>query len=93
MSTEADQNDQTDHSSGERKEYHFRGRSPSVKIESDQKGWMYTISNTGISAGALEIDGTNVSIEGSLYVNALKIVHKPNGGPFGTINIRTRDRN
>lgn len=72
---------------------HFRGRAPSIRVLSDKKGWMYGVPKLGIYAGALEIDGTNVSIEGALYVNAITVHHRPNDGPFGTIELKTRNNN
>lgn len=80
----------------ERLERYYIGPSPrEVKLTSHEATGLITVESArgraveGISAMALDIDGTSVAIDGELWVNVTHIEHMPREYKAGLINLVT----
>lgn len=70
--------------------YHFDSPTGvTVECESDTV-WLNRVVDIGISAGLVQVDGTPVSVDGTLSVpRVTHVVHDPTRGDRGSIDLQT----
>lgn len=70
--------------------YRFSSPTEVTVVCNDDTVWLNRIVGIEISAGLVQVDGTPVSVDGSLSVpRATAVVHDPKRGQRGSIDIRT----
>jgi len=74
-------------SDGRSRIYHWHGAGESITIEKAQNGWLYSIPEIGIAAGNMYINDVRIGFDDYIHVKAAEIVHDPDAGPHGTIEI------
>lgn len=70
--------------------YFFDGTNgDEIRLTREDGAELLAIPELGISAGAVEVDGTPLTFHGALFVRSWLVVHKPNEGRNGVIEIHT----
>lgn len=70
--------------------YHFDAPTSVTVVCNQDTMFMSTIPDLGIAAGGIRVDGTPVSVQGTLSVpRAVYVAHDPTRGDRGAINIHT----
>jgi hypothetical protein len=70
--------------------YHFDSPSEVIVVCNQDTMFMSAVPDLGIAAGGIRVDGTPVSVQGTLAVpRATHVAHDPTRGQRGAINIET----